>query len=61
MAPKDDPKLLVYVAVQQPQLSETQTGSAPVSEIFNPVMKNSLLYLNIAPTKTDDKNLANRK
>ncbi|MFS0654212.1 penicillin-binding protein [Bacillus sp. 179-C3.3 HS] len=55
MAPKDDPKLLVYVAVQQPQLSETETGSAPVSQIFNPVMKNSLLYLNIAPTKTDDK------
>lgn len=61
MAPKDDPKLLVYVAVQQPQLSETQTGSAPVSEIFNPVMKNSLLYLNIAPTKTDDKKSGKQK
>ncbi|MBU8582480.1 penicillin-binding protein [Bacillus paralicheniformis] len=52
MAPKDDPQLLVYVAVQQPQLKATETGSAPVSKIFNPVMKNSLHYLNITPTET---------
>ncbi|PAQ12628.1 penicillin-binding protein [Bacillaceae bacterium SAOS 7] len=48
MAPKDDPKLIVYVAVAQPQL-EDEGGSAPVSKIFNPVMRNSLQYLNIEP------------
>ncbi|MGM7635936.1 penicillin-binding protein [Bacillus sp. Hm123] len=48
MAPKDDPKLIVYVAVAQPQLEE-EGGSAPVSKIFNPVMRNSLQYLNIEP------------
>ncbi|WP_406621832.1 penicillin-binding protein 2B [Bacillus atrophaeus] len=54
MAPKDDPELLIYVAVQQPQLENDETGSNPVSEIFNPTMKNSLHYLNIEPTETSD-------
>jgi penicillin-binding protein 2B len=50
MAPKDDPKLIVYVAVQQPQIDDYTKGAIPVSEIFNPVMKNSLQYLNIQPS-----------
>jgi penicillin-binding protein 2B len=50
MAPKDDPKLIVYVAVQQPDLDGTGIGALPVSAIFNPVMKNSLHYLNIKPS-----------
>lgn len=50
MAPKDDPKLLVYVAVQQPNIDNYEKGSIPVSEIFDPVMKNSLQYLNIQPS-----------
>lgn len=49
MAPKDNPSLIVYVAVQQPKLTMQETGSAPVSLIFNSVMKNSLQYLNIQP------------
>ena len=55
MAPKDDPKLIVYVAVQQPKLQgvEAGQGAIPVSEIFNPVMKNSLNYLNIQPSKLE--------
>ncbi|MEH6954860.1 penicillin-binding transpeptidase domain-containing protein [Neobacillus drentensis] len=52
MAPKDDPKLIVYVAVQQPDLDGTGMGALPVSGIFNPVMKNSLQYLNIKPSKS---------
>src|SRR5690606_26705914 len=48
-APYDDPKLIVYVMVQQPDLPEDEAGSEPVSKIFNPVMKNSLQYLNIEP------------
>jgi penicillin-binding protein 2B len=49
MAPKDDPKLIVYVAVQQPEIESYFDGSIPVSMIFNSVMKNSLQYMNIEP------------
>ncbi|MCP6683420.1 penicillin-binding protein 2B [Bacillus nakamurai] len=56
MAPKNDPKLVIYVAVQQPQLKAGQSSSDPVAEIFNPTMKNSLHYLNIDPTDSSDSN-----
>lgn len=51
MAPMDDPKLIVYVAVKQPDTYEN--GAQAVKTIFNPVMKNSLQYLNIKPTKME--------
>lgn len=51
MAPSDDPKLLMYVTVKQPKLKETESGSKPVSFIFNHVMENALHYLNIQPDK----------
>ncbi|MCH1623881.1 penicillin-binding protein [Ferdinandcohnia quinoae] len=51
MAPKDDPKLIVYIAVKKPNLKDTEIGPEPVASIFNPVMKNSLQYLNIQPTE----------
>ena len=50
MAPKDDPQLVIYVAVKQPNLGVTYVGADPLSEIFNPVMQNSLQYLNIKPS-----------
>ncbi len=50
MAPKDDPELIMYVAVQQPELKDYADGSIPVSKIFNSVMKNSLQYLQIKPS-----------
>ena len=53
MAPKNDPKLIVYVAVEQPKLEDYEKGSEPVSLIFNPVMKNSLQYMNIEPTNQE--------
>lgn len=53
MAPKDDPKLIVYVAVQQPEVDDYSKGSIPVSEVFKPVMTNSLQYLNIQPAKVE--------
>ncbi|MDR0137259.1 penicillin-binding protein [Metabacillus idriensis] len=56
MAPKEDPELLVYVAVQQPKLKDTETGSMPVSSVFNTVMKNSLQYMKIQPSEeTEEK------
>jgi penicillin-binding protein 2B len=51
MAPADDPRLIIYVAVQQPKVDHYSEGSIPVSMIFNPVMKNSLQYLNIEPAE----------
>ena len=54
MAPKENPQLIVYVAVQQPQgLENYGQGVIPVSMIFNSVMKNSLQYLNIQPSNTE--------
>jgi penicillin-binding protein 2B len=53
MAPKDDPRLLVYVAVEQPKIDDYSKGSIPVSMIFDPVMKNSLQYLNIQPSSVE--------
>ncbi|MGF2615553.1 penicillin-binding protein [Rossellomorea vietnamensis] len=52
MAPADDPQLIVYVAVKKPTLSGSEIGSDPVSDVFNPVMLNSLKYLNIKPEKS---------
>lgn len=51
MAPKDDPKIVMYVMVEKPKLKETENGAVPVSKIFKPVMQNSLKYLNIEPEK----------
>ena len=51
MAPKEDPELIMYVAVQKPRLNKDkyESGSQPVSMIFKPVMKNSLQYLRVKP------------
>ncbi len=53
MAPMEDPKLMMYVSVKQPELEGDELGSLPVSFIFNNVMENSLQYLNIDPDKGD--------
>ncbi|MFC4404673.1 penicillin-binding protein [Gracilibacillus xinjiangensis] len=47
MAPAEDPELIMYVSVKQPELKDNEPDSAPVSFIFNNVMENSLRYLNI--------------
>ncbi|PAD39972.1 penicillin-binding transpeptidase domain-containing protein [Terribacillus sp. 7520-G] len=54
MAPADDPELIMYVSVLQPELSDTETGSEPVSFIFKNVMENALHYMDISPDKTDN-------
>ncbi|MEI5906074.1 penicillin-binding protein [Bacillus spongiae] len=51
MAPSDDPQLIVYVAIQQPEIPTGEYGSTVVSKVFNPVMQNSLKYLNIQSEK----------
>ncbi|WP_335960980.1 penicillin-binding transpeptidase domain-containing protein [Halalkalibacter kiskunsagensis] len=50
MAPKEDPRVIVYVAVDRPKIGLDEVGSAPTSMIFNTIMKHSLQYLNITPT-----------
>ena len=54
MAPVEDPQLIMYVAVKKPQLTESESGSAPTSEIFNSVMEKSLKYLNISPEDIEE-------
>ncbi|EIM07793.1 penicillin-binding protein 2B (PBP-2B) [Planococcus antarcticus DSM 14505] len=49
MAPADDPELLIYIGVQQPNLPANEYGSVPVAKIFTSVMENSLKYMNIEP------------
>src|SRR5690625_254373 len=51
MAPKDDPQLIMHVSITRPKLKENESGSVPVSFIFNNVMENGLHYLNIEPDK----------
>ncbi|KMK77113.1 penicillin-binding protein [Alkalihalobacillus pseudalcaliphilus] len=50
MAPKKDPSLLVYVAVERPTISAMETGAQPAQKIFTTVMKQGLEYLNVVPT-----------
>jgi penicillin-binding protein 2B len=52
MAPADNPQLIVYVAIKKPELKDHEIGSDPVSQVFNPVMLNSLKYLNIKPEES---------
>lgn len=44
MAPADDPELILFVTVQQPQLNTITHGGQAVQQIFNPVMRRALEY-----------------
>ncbi|WP_245917974.1 penicillin-binding protein [Alteribacillus bidgolensis] len=57
MAPADDPSIIVYVAVDRPKLEGHEAGSAPVAAIFNPVMKQSLSYMNLTPQDVEDEDV----
>lgn len=52
-APADDPQLVMYIAVQKPNLGEKYVGSDPTSEVFNSVMDRSLKYLNVATEQVE--------
>ena len=54
MAPIDDPQLVVYLAVKQPKLKDTENGAQPLAEMFKSVTKNSLEYLKIKPNEIKD-------
>ncbi|MER2063129.1 MAG: penicillin-binding transpeptidase domain-containing protein, partial [Alkalibacterium sp.] len=44
MGPVEDPELIFYVTVQQPELNGVAHGSHVVQKVFNPVMKRALEY-----------------
>ncbi|MFS0781786.1 penicillin-binding protein [Bacillus sp. 1P06AnD] len=50
-APADDPQLVVYIAIQQPDLSKGYTGNQLLADLFNPTMETSLKYLAVKPDK----------
>lgn len=52
MAPMNNPQLIVYVAVDRPDVKTMHAGDAPVEHIFDFTMQHSLQYLNIDPEKT---------
>lgn len=52
-APKDDPELIVYTAIDRPNLEGFETGSQATAMLFKGIMQNSLQYLNIKPDETD--------
>lgn len=47
MAPENDPRVIVYVAIKQPHLKPTDLGDEPVINIVRPVMSSSLQYLQV--------------
>lgn len=49
MAPIDDPKLIMFVSIQQPTLPWNEYGGIPVAKLFTAVMNNSLKHLNVKP------------
>jgi penicillin-binding protein 2B len=55
MAPAEDPRLIVYVAVEKPNLRSDQVGANPVSEIFNTVMDYGLKKLDATADNIETK------
>ncbi|MET3682045.1 penicillin-binding protein 2B [Alkalibacillus flavidus] len=53
LAPKDDPELMMYVAVKQPDVEYRYQGSETTTYIYNTVMENSLHYLDVSPDRND--------
>src|SRR5699024_12121379 len=49
MAHKDDPQIIAYVSVTNPELEDDEVGSMITSDIFKSVVENSLHYLNVDP------------
>ncbi|WP_267879708.1 penicillin-binding protein [Caldalkalibacillus mannanilyticus] len=48
-APKDNPQIVLYVAVDSPKVPDYRLGGSVVAEIFKSVMQNSLQYLSVQP------------
>lgn len=55
-APADDPQILVYIAVNEPNIT-VNSSSAVVGKIFRDIMKNSLQYLQVEPEMVDQQSI----
>lgn len=55
MAPAEDPRLIMYVAVEKPNLKADQVGANAVSDIFNTVMDYGLKKLNATSDVVNNK------
>lgn len=57
MAPADDPKVILYITVQQPEIKDgSTTGSGVVKEIYHPIMKRALEYLSLGEEEDAETN-----
>ncbi len=57
MAPADDPKVVLYITVQQPEIKDGSiTGSGVVKEIYHPIMKRALEYLSLGEEEDAETN-----
>ncbi|MEG0288427.1 MAG: penicillin-binding protein [Carnobacterium sp.] len=58
MAPADDPKVVLYVTVQQPTITDSSlVGGDVVQAVFNPVMKRALEYQHLdSDSEVEDPN-----
>ncbi len=54
MAPIEDPEIIAFVSVQQPELPWQEYGAIPVAKIFTTVMNNSLKTLQVQPNEAPD-------
>ncbi|WP_027963100.1 penicillin-binding protein [Halalkalibacillus halophilus] len=57
MAPEDDPELMLYVAVKQPDIDHYSEGSISTSYIYRTVMENSLHYLDVNPDQEGERHV----
>ncbi|MBO8171149.1 MAG: PASTA domain-containing protein [Bacillaceae bacterium] len=48
-APRENPELLVYVVVDEPEVDNIYLGAQVTSSIFKSIMKNSLQYMKVVP------------
>ncbi len=55
-APSDNPEVIVYTAIKMPKKNEIQNYWNSVKELFNPIMTNTLDYLNVQKEKEDIEN-----
>ncbi|PTH46721.1 penicillin-binding protein [Staphylococcus arlettae] len=53
-APKDDPEVIVYAGMSLAQKNDQEAYEMGVSKAFNPIMENTLKYLNVDDKKTKD-------
>ncbi|MBF0715032.1 penicillin-binding transpeptidase domain-containing protein [Gemelliphila palaticanis] len=55
-APSDNPEIIVYSAIKIPRKNVAQNYNNSVKELFNPIMTNTLDYLNVQKERLDGSN-----